>query len=278
MKYIDLFCGMGSFHQALIKHECVMACDIDASVRDTYEVNYGLRPLGDITKIMDASKCDVLTAGFPCQSFSYMGKHGGMEDERGQLIFDVFRLTKLSNPDYVILENVKNILKYPDMLTIIYERMNAMDYTVKHQLLNCWEFGIPQNRQRVFFVCVKRGLPEYFFPKPGVNNPTLSEYMGSPFKKDRIRTIRTEGYYSKIDDCHNWANYELENGTVYQLLEDDCKHLQGFGRDFVLKGNKKQRFKQLGNTIPTNLTKAIISQIEVGYRLQVTPCIDPPPI
>ena len=270
MRFIDLFSGMGSFHKALKGHECVMACDIDPHCQGTYEANYGIKPQGDITQIFDASNADIVCAGFPCQSFSPMGKKLGMEDARGQLIFDVFRIVKLSNPNYVILENVKNVLKYPELIDAIYSEMGSLGFKVFHKILKCWEHGIPQNRERVFFVCVKQNLPDYIFPEPLESSPNLSQFFGKDFKKDRIRTIRTVGYYSKIDDCHNWSHYELADGTVYRLTEDDCKLLQGFPIDFVLRGNKGQRFRQIGNTIPTNLSSAIINNLHLEVEEKVT--------
>ena len=265
MKYIDLFSGMGSFHYAMKDnwegHECVLACDINSDCRDTYKANYGVEPKGDIKLIKDVSQCDILFAGTPCPSFSSMGKRLGLQDERGQLINEVFRIVKLSNPSYVVIENVKNILKFPEAIDLIKQSMHFLDYDVTYKVLKCWEYGIPQNRERVFFVCVKKGLPPYTFPEPLTNSPTLSEYLNKPFVKDRINTIRTAGWYSKIDDRHNWSYYETTDGSVYHLMEEDIKYLQGFPKDFTLCGGKISRFKQLGNTIPTCLSKAIVSKL-----------------
>jgi DNA (cytosine-5)-methyltransferase 1 len=266
---------MGSFHFAMkqlsSENECVMACDIDDRCRETYERNYGIKPLGDIKLIRDASECDVLFAGFPCVSFSRMGKQMGLKDVRGQLIFDVLRLVKMSKPKFVVLENVKDIFKYTDMINLMRREFLLMDYSFEYKLMNCWEFGIPQNRQRVFFVATKRTLPRFMFPEPERNPQTLSAFLGKPFVRERILTIRTKGYYSKIDDRHNFANYELDCGAVHQLTEEELLMFQGFPRDFFVAGIKKERFCQIGNTIPTCLSIAICSNLLNSHHTTTSP-------
>ena len=107
--FIDLFCGIGGFHQAMtdLGGECVYACDIDADCRKTYERNYGIKPDGDITKVeaSDIPPHDVLCGGFPCQAFSKAGKRLGFADEtKGTLFFDICRILKYHKPKYALLE------------------------------------------------------------------------------------------------------------------------------------------------------------------------------
>ncbi len=112
-KFIDLFCGIGGFHQAMtsLGGTCVLACDIDPKCRDVYEKNYGLTPLPDVTKLdtYTIPDFDVLCGGFPCQAFSHSGKQLGFEDTRGTLFRDVVRILKHKQPKHFILENVKNL-------------------------------------------------------------------------------------------------------------------------------------------------------------------------
>ena len=116
-KFIDLFCGIGGFHQAMadLGGECVYASDIDADCRKTYERNYGIKPDGDITKVdaADIPVHDVLCGGFPCQAFSKAGKRLGFADPtKGTLFFDIMRIAKYHNPKYMLLENVRNLASH----------------------------------------------------------------------------------------------------------------------------------------------------------------------
>ena len=112
--FIDLFCGIGGFHQAMtmLGGKCVLACDIDKHCREVYEKNYGIKPEPDVTKLDTLPDFDVLCGGFPCQAFSHGGKQLGFEDTRGTLFRDVARILKDKQPKYFILENVKNIKNY----------------------------------------------------------------------------------------------------------------------------------------------------------------------
>ena len=168
-KFIDLFCGIGGFHQALVRNmnfECVMACDIDEKCRDIYFQNYGILPEKDIKNIneKDVPDCDILTAGFPCQTFSNAGKKGNMEDKRGQLFEDILRIANEKKPKLMFLENVKHIKKIDNGKTFehIIKRINETGYFVKDNEtifeLSPHELGIPQQRERVIFVCIRNDI------------------------------------------------------------------------------------------------------------------------
>ena len=110
IKFIDLFCGIGSFHYSFKKlnWECVMSCDIDTAVKETYKENYGLLPLGDITEIepKNVPAYDILCAGFPCQPFSQCGLHQGFDDKRGTLFFNIMKFVEYHKPKIFILSKV----------------------------------------------------------------------------------------------------------------------------------------------------------------------------
>ena len=116
LKFIDLFCGIGGFRLAFDKLgcECVFSSDIDKYAQETYEHNFGEKPIGDITKIdeKDIPKFDILLAGFPCQPFSYSGTKDGFKDKtRGTLFFDIVRILDFHKPKMFLLENVKGIVR-----------------------------------------------------------------------------------------------------------------------------------------------------------------------
>jgi DNA (cytosine-5)-methyltransferase 1 len=164
LKFIDLFCGIGGFHQALnrVNATCVFASDIDEQCRKTYERNYGLKPHGDISKI-DLSiipEFDILCGGFPCQSFSNSGKKGGLSDKRGQLFEYILQIAVLKSPRFMFLENVKHILKIDDGAAFkhILKRIRETGYEVDTVELSPHQLGIPQQRERVVFICVRKDI------------------------------------------------------------------------------------------------------------------------
>ena len=115
VKYIDLFAGIGGFHQAMnsFNAQCVFASEWDKAAAQTYLENYKMMPSGDITSIKeeDIPKHDILCAGFPCQAFSISGKQKGFNDTRGTLFFDIARIVKYHKPKVLLLENVRNFEK-----------------------------------------------------------------------------------------------------------------------------------------------------------------------
>lgn len=181
-KYIDLFCGIGGFHQAMtmLGGECVFASDIDEDCRKTYEANYGIRPHGDITQIdaKDIPAHDLLCGGFPCQAFSKAGKRLGFADEtKGTLFFDICRILEYHHPKYVLLENVRNLASHDNGNTwnVIHDTLYRLGYNLLPEpvIFSPHYIGIPQHRERVFIMCVRKDIGsikpldfDYSNPKP----------------------------------------------------------------------------------------------------------------
>jgi DNA (cytosine-5)-methyltransferase 1 len=166
MKFIDLFCGIGGFHQALSKlnFNCVFASDIDEKCRNSYKLNYNLIPEGDITKvdIKTIPKFDILCGGFPCQPFSKAGEQMGFDDDRGNLFFNICKIAEHHKPKYMILENVRNLATHDNGNTwkVIYNKIISMGYNTYSNpiILNVLHFNIPQNRERVIILCKRRDI------------------------------------------------------------------------------------------------------------------------
>ena len=164
LTFIDLFCGIGGFHQALKKlgAQCILACDIDKDCRQVYFENYGIKPVEDVTKIIpeELPDFDILTGGFPCQAFSNGGKKKCFEDSRGLLFDEIIRIAKVKRPKFMFLENVKHILKVSDgeVINYIKEKIDLLGYNLTLFQLSPHNYGIPQQRERVYFVCVNRDL------------------------------------------------------------------------------------------------------------------------
>jgi DNA (cytosine-5)-methyltransferase 1 len=166
LKFIDLFCGVGGFHQALasLGCKCVLACDIDEKCRDVYFKNYGIQPHTDVTQLDTATMpdFDILCGGFPCQAFSHAGKQGGFEDTRGTLFRDVARILKDKQPRYFLLENVKNLVGHDEGRTwaTIYASLTEVGYTTYKDpvVLSPHQIGVPQHRERVLIVGIRTDL------------------------------------------------------------------------------------------------------------------------
>ena len=166
MKFIDLCCGIGGFHQALTKlgFECVLASDIDDDCRKNYEQNYKIKPMGDLTdiKVQDIPTFNILCAGFPCQPFSKAGEQKGFDDTRGNIFFDICKIIKYHTPEYLILENVRNLASHDKGNTweIIYSLLGKLNYYTyeKPLILNTLYFGVPQSRERVVILCKRKDL------------------------------------------------------------------------------------------------------------------------
>lgn len=272
-KFVDLFCGIGSFHYSFNKMgwECVLASDNDETVHDVYEKNYGMKPVGDIYDIDtdDIPDYDVLCGGFPCQPFSNAGKHGGFTDERGVLFLEIIRLMEAAKPKVVVLENVSALKTHDKGKTFktICELIEEQEYTVHHKVLKCSNYGLPQMRKRIFMVCVRNDIKhdvDIFDLKEYEKEMTMKEYLGKNFEKKHAYTIRCGGARSPITSRQNWDGYTVD-GNTYRLTIQDAKKLQGFDDNFHLSEDKKDNkntWRYLGNTIPTRFTEII------GYKVK----------
>jgi DNA (cytosine-5)-methyltransferase 1 len=173
-KFIDLFAGVGGFHQALqsLGGECVFASDIDKNCREVYLDNYGIVPNDDITKVdpKDVPKHNLICGGFPCQSFSKAGNRMGVQDPRGTLFFDVVRIAEYHKPEYLLLENVRNLAGHDSgrTWTTIYTTLKEIGYNLSSNpvIFSPHFIGIPQHRERVFIMAVREDLgsiPDFVF-------------------------------------------------------------------------------------------------------------------
>ncbi len=263
-RFIDLFSGIGGFHLALsnLGGKCVFACDIYEPANDTYELNYGMVPEGDITEIdpKDIPDFEVLCAGFPCQAFSNVGPGGGLFDPRGALIFDVIRILEGKKPKAFILENVKGLLSQlkGQTFSVIKAELEKTGYRLYHEVLEAKDYGLPQIRKRLFIVGLRDDLDNSFsFPeKRDELLYNFSEVMDGTVERKYAFTIRIGGRRSGINNRFNWDAYRV-NGQVRYITPDECKLLQGFPEKFRITGNQVQQYKQIGNSVPVTIVQAI---------------------
>lgn len=193
MKFLDLFAGIGGFRMGLesLGHECVGFCEIDKFARKSYKAIHnteGEIELHDITQVSDEDvrkigHVDIICGGFPCQAFSIAGKRGGFEDTRGTLFFEIARFASILKPKYIFCENVKGLLNHDKGRTFktIINTFDELGYDVEWQMLNSKDFGVPQNRERVYIVGHLRGAggrPVFpIFGENGTTNQADSKMM-----------------------------------------------------------------------------------------------------
>ena len=179
MKFVDLYAGLGGFHIALkrLGHECVFACEIEQDLQDVYERNFGIRPHGDIRSVNIASipPHDILCAGFPCQPFSKAGEQDGRKCPKWGDLFDyVLAILRKHFPQYLILENVPNLLRHDGGNTWLEMRSELEDigYSVEEERFSPHQFGIPQIRDRVYIVGSLDRLNSFKWPRANGNVET----------------------------------------------------------------------------------------------------------
>lgn len=224
IKVIELFAGIGAFRAALerlnIDHEVVAISEIDKYAIQSYNAMYGDTPnLGDISKIDRLPKCDLLTYGFPCQDISVAGNMKGInEDTRSGLLFQVERLLDTADifdelPDYLIMENVKNLVgkKFKADFDRWLEKLESLGYVNYWKVLNTADYGIPQHRERVFCISIKKSLNQGFeFPKPQELELRLI---------DMLEVDVNEKYYLSEEITQNF----IKSITVDKKNSNSCK-------------------------------------------------------
>lgn len=242
--FIDLFAGIGGFHYALSAYgaECVFSSEIDEKAAQTYLNNHQMMPAGDITKIIesDIPTHDILCAGFPCQAFSISGKQKGFEDTRGTLFFDIARIVDYHKPKVLFLENVKNFIKHDagNTLKTVVKVLEKIGYNVKYEVLNTSNFGLPQNRERVYIVAFRNDIDNTKFQFPTVN-----------LKSDLTSILENnpkEGKVINREDISIEKDYEPQT-NIFGEIEIPNRPLQ-IGK--VNKGGQGERiYHPLGHAI-----------------------------
>jgi DNA (cytosine-5)-methyltransferase 1 len=291
--YIDLFAGIGGFHQAAdaLDGECVFASEIDAEAKRAYTENYNLVPFGDITQIgvSEIPDHDVLLAGFPCQPFSIIGKKLGFDDIRGTLFFEIARILEEKKPKLFVLENVKQLKTHNNgkTLKIILKKLEDLEYKVFYDVLNALNFGLPQKRERIIIAGFLNKSVDFSFPNPkhqGKLEDILEKddaiddkYFASETIVEKRKVKHTSEYFPGIwhenkggnissypYSCALRAgasyNYLLVNG-IRRLTPREMLRLQGFPDSFKIVCNDSQTRKQAGNAVPVNVIKAVLEEV-----------------
>ena len=253
--YIDLFAGIGGFHQAMknLGGKCVLASEIDESAIKTYMKNYGIDSNHDINDIKDEEipDHDVLCAGFPCQTFSKAGKQMGFDDPtKGTLFFQIARILRAKKPKYIILENVRNLMSHDHHNTwnVIAKVLDEIGYNVKPVIMSPHQLGVPQLRERVYILGIRKdiynGELEFTIPdkrdksalnayEAGIFDRVVDEKYSISEQEEKVLECWDEFYHGIDLKVIGFPVWSSEFGATYPL--DDYP---GWKADFCRKNRK----------------------------------------
>lgn len=296
--FIDLFAGIGGTRMGfeMVGGECVFTSEWDQSCQKTYQANFGELPYGDITKI-DANEIpnfDILVAGFPCQPFSTIGKRQGFKHAtQGTLFYDVLRIINNKKNKAFLLENVQGLVNHDNGNTfkIILESLEEAGYKVFHKILNASEYGVPQQRKRIYIVGFRKDLFKnkeinFSFPTGSKNKVFISDYLEKDIEGYSISEHLQKNYLFKKDDgrpvildknskiqvktlVSSYHKIQRLTGTFVKdgktgirlLSENECKAIMGFPKDFIIPVSRTQMYRQMGNSVVVPVIKAVASEM-----------------
>jgi len=284
--FIDLFAGIGGFHKALINSGgiCKGYSEINKDAIEAYCENYNEKPennLRDITKIKALPSHDILTAGVPCQSWSIAGKNLGFDDDRGQLWNDTIYLLKESQPKAFIFENVKGLTdpRNQEALEYIMDRIQQAGYYANFYIINSYDYGVAQNRVRVYIIGFKekRYFDAFVLPKPLEQKIKLADVLGLKSEKNIIASNALDLFGNEIkpknmslSSTNGYNDYflfnDLRNGdtTIHSWDILDTTPRQKEICLLLLKNRRKSAYGRLdGNPLSLEHFKSLDSSIEL---------------
>lgn len=302
LTFIDLFAGIGGIRQGFQfpYTKCVFSSEIDKFARKTYETNFHETPSGDITQInpSDIPDFDILLAGFPCQPFSQAGLKMGFDDSRGNLFFDIVKILEHKKPSIVFLENVRNLATHNkgETLKIIINHLEKLNYKVFYQICNARDFGLPQNRARIYIIGFLDDV-DFTFPEPLKKETRLGDILEKNVDEkytisDRLwsghlrRKMEHEkngnGFgYSLFDENSKYtstisARYYKDGSEILikqegknprKITPREAARLQGFPDDFIIPVNDSQAYKQFGNSVAIPVIRALAIKIMEAIKV-----------
>lgn len=319
--FIDLFAGIGGFRVALqnLGGKCVFSSEWDGHAQQTYFDNYGEVPFGDIKRFTGTGdsegnllsaipRAEIIAGGFPCQAFSQAGKQLGFNDARGTLFFDVLEIAKALRPKALILENVKRLRGHDGGKTfaVIANSLRELDYKVYSKVLRASDFGLPQNRERIFIVAFDKPL-HFEFPKaskmPTRVGDILEQQVDDWFTitdriyeghKRRVREHRARGNgfgfsvfkpdaaYTNTISARYWKDgseilIDQGNKNPRMLTPRECARLQGFMDEFRPHQSRRHAYQQFGNSVPVPVVQRVAEMVShaLTEKREATSLLDP---
>ena len=278
MKAFSLFSGIGGFDLALKRNgvEIVGACEIDKYARSVYGKHFpGVKIWENATTInpKEIPDHDIFCAGFPCQAFSIAGKRRGFNDTRGTLFFEIQRIVKEKQPSILLLENVLGLLSHDKGQTFatILDTLDALRFDVEWQVLNSKNFGVAQNRERVFIVGHSRGKrTRKIFPLGGdytkmdesqketvvlVYTSQVNQNM-----KQRVQN-RTNTWTLGTTPQRDFMIIDPKTGRGRRPTPLECERLQGFPDNWTEGHADTQRYKMCGNAVTVPVVEYLVQEL-----------------
>jgi DNA (cytosine-5)-methyltransferase 1 len=232
-KFFDFCAGIGSAHLAFknLGLDCAGYSEIDNKAEETYKLFHGnqYKNYGDLMKINPEhlEDFDILLAGFPCQAFSIVGKRKGFEDERGQIIYGLSEIIKVKKPKAFLLENVKGLVNINDGKTLkdILALLRACGYNVSYEVFESTEFGIPQARERVYFVGIRNDLYkwEYFFPQSIKAALDLKSFLIDESEEFIVSDSSYQTFLKYLENKYNKGKYNVQDLLKQNYLVIDTR-------------------------------------------------------
>lgn len=296
--FIDLFAGTGGIRIPFdeIGGQCVFSSEWDKFAQKTYAANFGEIPQGDITKIdpKNIPAFDVLMGGFPCQPFSNAGLKKGFEDTRGTLFFNIAQIIDYHKPRVVFLENVKGLLSHNkgNTFATIKRILEEMGYKVYHKVHNAKDFGVPQNRQRIYIVAIRDDIDyDFQFARPlGVPTRvgdildkdvdpkyTISDrlWAGAQRRKKEHQAKGNGFGYGMVNEESPYTNtisaryykdgseilIEQKGKNPRKLTPREAARLQGYPENYVIPVSDVQAYKQFGNAVAIPAIRSVAQQL-----------------
>ncbi len=310
IKIVDLFAGIGGIrlgfeNASKNKIDCVFTSEWDKYSKETYQANYNNEEVfGDITQINENEipEHDVLLAGFPCQPFSQAGLKKGFSDTRGTLFFDIERILIHRKSQAFLLENVKQLRGHDKGRTLktIISHLKKIGYNnVQHEVLRARDFGLPQNRERIYIVGFLDNKIKFEFPKPTFeptrvgdileNNVdekyTISDKLWAGHqRRKRENKLKGKGFgYGMVNENSEYTNtlsarYYKDGSEVLiqqkdknprKLTPRECARLQGFPDTFKIPVSNTQAYRQFGNSVPVKVVEKVAEQMIKHLKLGV---------
>lgn len=241
IRFIDLFAGIGGIRLGVeaalrrqgIDYECVLSSEINEKACETYQLNFGEHPQGDVHEITEVTPFDLVLAGFPCQPFSYAGKRMGFGDTRGTLFFEVERLISAYKPKAFLLENVRGLYTHDGGRTFqtIMGKLHDLGYGTYDLLLNSSDFGVPQNRVRLYILGI-RGTETQMSLVTNLGSADSHAFKKSfeqlTFIKNKVFPSRTVGDILETDVPEEYYCSKTFEEQLRRVVGDDLTKLHGY--------------------------------------------------